>query len=225
VLLEACSAAEASRSRGPAPTSPPPEPDRFARTDCGAKQALALDLDHDGAPDRLVWTQCGPAQLEWAADGSLAYPVDALDLVASTGRSFRIYSNEPAPELEGLSELTPLRERSLDTRVLVRSTVYGSGNIQNWQVLDVWNGALRSLTDPTPLERVTALLGPGESIRKAFETGVRVLADGTLETAHLVYNAGDANCCPTAGLLKARLGLGPDGLVCEATWREPLPGE
>lgn len=120
---------------------------------------------------------------------------------------------------EHLAEVTSVRFGVADERVVTRATIYGTGNIQVWAVVDVFRGKLRRWSEP-PLDDVLApLLGPGERLGKQYDQGVEVKA-GALEVAWLVYRQGEPNCCPTGGVVKVRLSAGEGQLRVARAWRE-----
>jgi hypothetical protein len=134
-----------------------------------------------------------------------------------------LYSNEDEPAIGALSEVTPLPRSPRDSRLLVRSTLYGTGNIQEWSIVDVHGNDLRRLEERIPLQLQERLLEPGETIRKQYGTGVRILPDGKLESAVLVYREGAPNCCPTGAMLTAREVVGENAISIERVWREAFP--
>jgi hypothetical protein len=188
-------------------------------TGCRSKQVLLVDVDHDGTEDCLVWTRCG-ADVPGALDDGMSYPVDTLGLSASqSGGSWELYTNREAPEADRLEEVTALGFDATDERVLIRATGYGTGNIQSWAVVDVFDGAPRRWLSPPLDARLAPLLGPGERVGKHYERGVEARS-GAIEESWLVYRQGEPNCCPTGGVIRVRLVRGDESLRVERAWRE-----
>jgi hypothetical protein len=188
--------------------------------DCRPQQVLLVDVDHDGSEDCLVWTRCG-ADAPGALDGGISYPVDTLGLLASqSGGSWELYTNREAPEADRLEEVTALDFGATDQRVLLRVTGYGTGNVQSWAVVDVFDGAPRRWLSPPLDAQLAPLLRPGERVGKHYERGVEARSGG-IEESWLVYRQGEPNCCPTGGVIRVRLVPGDASLRVARAWREP----
>ena len=199
------------------PVEPPAEPPA-----CRTQQALALDLDHDGAPECVRWTRCGPKDVSWSADGEILYPRDSVVITRGTRPPVPVYDNLEAPENGGFEVLTPMRFGPGDTRLFAMYRVYGTGNIQMWDVYDIADGSLRSAPGRAANDTVNALLKPGETVRKQYR--VYVNRDGsTLTESLMVYVDTDPHCCPSAAFLWLQFTGTPGGLQLLKAWREPVP--
>jgi hypothetical protein len=85
--------------------------------------------------------------------------------------------------------------------------------------LDIAAGALRRWTVPPLQDSLGSLLASDERLGKQDGRGVEVEA-GQLEASWLVYRPGDPNCCPSGGVVKARLVPGDTGLRVTNVRRE-----
>ena len=63
------------------------------------------------------------------------------------------------------------------------------------------------------------MLSPEERLGKQLGRGIEIAA-GQLEVSWLVYRKGDANCCPSGGVVKARLAPANDRRQMTSVWRE-----
>jgi hypothetical protein len=191
------------------------------RSDCRTLVTAAIDVDHDGQDDCAGWIRCGPDVPSPTSDGGLVYPRDGVTVALFGGKSLSLYDNRDVAVAERFEALSVVRAGA-ERRLLMRAVGYGTGNVQNWSLVDVVGERTREFREPA-LEAVTAsLLGPGEHLGKSLGTGVEV-RDGGIEVARLVYRTGDPNCCPTGGVMRIRLALEEGGLVADKAWREPPP--
>jgi len=206
-----------------APPDPcgPPEPPAEAPA-CRAQQTLPVDLDHDGIPECVRWTRCGPREVSWGPDGGILYPRDTVVITRGARPPLPLYDNLEAPGEAGFEALTPIQFGPGDTRLFAVHRVYGTGNIQDWDVYDIANGALRTAPVLEPGDTGAKLLKPGETVRKQYR--VYVNRDGTtLTRAMMVYAENDPNCCPSAAFLWFQYAGTPRGLQLLRAWREPVP--
>jgi hypothetical protein len=188
--------------------------------DCRVRRSALADLDHDGVRDCIQWNRCGPDHPNALADGGLAYPRDELTAAQSGGtQQWVLYDSEQLAEAEHVEDFAVLRFGDADERVLARAVGYGSGNIQNWAIIDIAAGALRRWTVPPLPDSLESALASDEHLGKQDGRGVEVEA-GQLEASWLVYRRGDRNCCPSGGVVKARLVPGHTGLRVTNVWRE-----
>jgi hypothetical protein len=104
------------------------------------------------------------------------------------------------------------------------SRIYGTGNIQLWDVYDIAGGALRIAPVQDAKDEVSRLLKPGETIRNQYR--VYVNRDGTtLTESRMVYVDTDPNCCPSAAFLWLQYAGTSGGLRLLRAWREPVPAD
>jgi hypothetical protein len=218
----ASAAAAVGPAAAPDPCGPP-EP-RAEPPACRTQQALAIDLDHDGAGECVRWTRCGPTEISWGSDGGILYPRDSVVVTRAAGTPLPLYDNSEAPELGAFEVLTPMQFGPRDTRLFAMNRVYGTGNIQMWDIYDIADGALRSAPVQETKDETSRLLRPGETVRKQYR--VYVNRDGTTLTESLmVYVDTDPNCCPSAAFLWLQFTGTPRGLQLLRAWREPVPDQ
>jgi hypothetical protein len=201
----------------------PSVPDEHRQSGCKTLQTVLADLDHDGARDCVVWTRCGPEEPTSLPDGGFGYPRDTVTASrAGHGTYWTLYTNRLTTEAEQFEELSVVRFGAGDERVLARAVGYGSGNIHVWSIIDIMDGVARHWTAPPLQEAFSPLLGSDERIGKQYARAVEVTG-GLFELSWLVYRSNDANCCPSGGLIKARLVPTSAGLEPERVWREQSP--
>jgi hypothetical protein len=187
---------------------------------CRVRRTALADLDHDGVRDCIEWKRCGPDHPSALADGGLAYPRDVLTAARSGGaQQWVLYTNEQLAEAEHIEDFAVLRFGDAEERLLARAVGYGSGNIQTWAIIDIAAGALRRWTVPPLQDSLRSALASDEHVGKQDGRGVEV-ESGQLEASWLVYRRGDPNCCPSGGIVKARLVPGGTGLRVTKVWRE-----
>jgi hypothetical protein len=190
---------------------------------CRVLQTALVDLDHDRQGDCVRWTRCGPDEPSSLADGGTDYPRDAIIAVSAGGaKSWTLYTNEQAATAERFEEFAVLRLGVADERLLARAVGYGTGNVQNWAIIDIAGGVPRRWTEPPLNDALASVITSHERLGKQFGRGLE-LEGGELEVSWLVYRTGDPNCCPSGGLAKARLVPTPNGLEMARIWREPQP--
>jgi hypothetical protein len=149
----------------------------------------------------------------------MVYPVDTVSVRRTAGEE-TVYSNAESPEERKCR--TWNRSASGWNPALVVWHNYGTGNIHGWKLIDVRGGRARSWKQPDLVPALSAKLGAGETFGKQEGPGVRAVEGGLVE-GHLVYRAGEPNCCPSGGVMRVQLG-GKDGaLFVVRVWREPMP--
>ena len=190
---------------------------------CKTLETVLADLDHDGVRDCVRWTRCGPDGPTLLRDGGFAYPRDTVTAHREgDGTVWALYTNELTAESEQFEELSVLRFGTGDERVLARVAGYGTGNIHVWDIVDIIDGAPRRWAAPPLQAAFTPLLGAEERIGKQYARAVEVVG-GLFELSWLVYRSGDANCCPSGGIIKAHLVPTATGLQPGRVWRELMP--
>jgi hypothetical protein len=187
---------------------------------CRTHQELRLDLNRDRVDELMVWRRCSPSEVGPEGEGGIAHPLDTV-FVRRAGNEEIVYSNAEFPEAEEMSTLEKVNIGG-ETQALVVWRGYGTGNVHGWKLVDLRDGQVRSWKRPELRQVLATKLSAGETLGKQEGAGVKPV-DGGLVEGHYIYRAGERNCCPSGGVVRAQL-EGKDGaLTVVRVWREPMP--
>lgn len=184
---------------------------------CHVRKQFKLKLGGAGT-QKVTWIRCGPSEAVRGPTGQVEYPKDRVTISLPGGDKV-VYSNKDDEESGGMQALQPLHLDS-GTQILVVWVMYGTGNMHDWMVVDVRHGRTREWSIPDLVPEFSQLLRDGETAGKEEGPGPQAASNGTsILESKLVYKPDEPNCCPTGGIVRARLG-GKDGaLFVEKVWR------
>jgi hypothetical protein len=171
---------------------------------------LQAHLDETPAPEHVVWLRCGVQKPTTRDDGSVSYPVDRVT-IEGIGEPRVLYDNRADPPSEVMANVFVTHFAGGTDQLLVVWRFYGTGNIHNWDVIDVRGQQLRRWKKPDLSASWAPLLHKGETVGK--ELGDGPLASGAdIVVTQLVYEPGEPNCCPSGGSVVAHI-TGRDGVL------------
>ena len=167
----------------------------------GTPESISME---DRVDELMIWTRCGVVESGPDAEGHMVYPVDTVSVPANRGRGNRLLQcGVPGGEENVEPGTGPHRG---GTQALVVWHNYGTGNIHGWKLIDVRGGRARSWKQPDFCARPLGQTGRGRDIRKTGRAGCESRRRSALVEGHLVYRAGEPNCCPSGGVMRVQLG-------------------